>query len=204
MLMRLQQQVGMATTTDASGTAPTESNFLVGGGEMAAVIRSFDWAKTPLGPIDQWPNALKTAIGSMLMSPVPIVTLWGEDGIMLYNDAYSVFAGGRHPQLLGSKVREGWPEVADFNDNVMKTCLGGGTLSYKDWELTLHRHGQPEQVWMNLDYSPIMDGHGKPAGSWPSSSRQPSAFGLSAISARARNGFALLPRPPPSAPGIST
>ena len=35
---------------------------------------------------------------------------------MIYNDAYSGFAGQRHPELLGSKVREGWPEVADFND----------------------------------------------------------------------------------------
>ena len=80
--------------------------------------------------------------------------LWGEDGVMIYNDAYSVFAGGRHPELLGSKVREGWPEVADFNDNVMKVGLAGGTLAYKDQELTLYRTGRPEQVWMNLDYSP--------------------------------------------------
>jgi PAS domain S-box-containing protein len=142
----------------------TATDFLSGGGEMAGLIGSFDWSETPLGPIGDWPNSLKTAIGSMLMATIPIVTLWGSDGIMLYNDAYSVFAGGRHPQLLGSKVREGWPEVADFNDNVMKVCLAGGTLSYKDWELTLHRHGKPEQVWMNLDYSPILDGHGKPAG----------------------------------------
>ena len=53
----------------------------------------------------------------MLRSPLPIVTLWGEAGVMIYNDAYSVFAGARHPQILGSDVREGWPEVADFNDD---------------------------------------------------------------------------------------
>ncbi|MFC7543735.1 hypothetical protein ACFQU2_35715 [Siccirubricoccus deserti] len=41
---------------------------------------------------------------------MPMVLLWGEDGIMLYNDAYSVLAGGCHPGLLGSKVREGWPD----------------------------------------------------------------------------------------------
>ena len=76
---------------------------------------------------------------------------------MIYNDAYSIFAGGRHPHLFGSKVREGWPEVADFNDNVMKVGLSGGTLSYRNQELTLHRSGVPEQVWMNLDYSPVLD-----------------------------------------------
>jgi PAS domain S-box-containing protein len=68
------------------------------------------------------------------------------------------------PRLLGSKVREGWPEVADFNDNVMRVGLDGGTLSYKDQELTLYRSGKPEQVWMNLDYSPVLDESGKPAG----------------------------------------
>ncbi|MEE3622656.1 PAS domain S-box protein [Nitrospirillum sp. BR 11752] len=138
--------------------------FLSGGGELASLIAAYDWSRTPLGPLDQWPQSLRTSVGLILQSPVPIVTLWGPDGIMIYNDAYSVFAGGRHPQLLGSKVREGWHEVADFNDNVMKVGLAGGTLAYQDQELTLHRSGRPEQVWMNLDYSPILDEAGRPAG----------------------------------------
>jgi len=83
---------------------------------------------------------------------------------MLYNDAYSDFAGERHPALFGSKVREGWPEVAAFNDHVMRVGMGGNTLSYRDQELTLYRKGFPEQVWMNLDYSPVLDENGSPAG----------------------------------------
>jgi two-component sensor histidine kinase len=131
---------------------------------MGALIRLRDWSETGLGPVPGWPQSLKTTVGMLLRSPVPIVLLWGPDGIMIYNDAYSVFAGGRHPLLFGSKVREGWPEVADFNDNVMKVGLSGGTLSYRDQELTLHRKGFPEQVWMNLDYSPVLDKNGRPAG----------------------------------------
>ena len=46
----------------------------------------------------------------------------------------------------------------------MKVGLGGGTLAYADQELTLYRHGRPEQVWMNLDYSPVLDEAGRPAG----------------------------------------
>ncbi|MHC2103502.1 PAS domain-containing protein [Methylobacterium sp. CM6246] len=138
--------------------------FLPGGGELGAIVRAYDWATTPLGPIARWSQSLRSAVSTVLLSPVPIVLLWGADGIMIYNDAYSAFAGGRHPQLLGSKVREGWPEVADFNDNVMRVGLAGGTLSYKDQELTLHRYGRPEQVWMNLDYSPVLDEAGQPAG----------------------------------------
>ncbi len=90
--------------------------------------------------------------------------LWGEDGYMIYNDAYSGFAAARHPTVLGSKVREGWPEVAAFNDNVMRVGLSGRTLSYKDQEMILHRSGAPETVWMNLDYSPVLGDDGEPAG----------------------------------------
>ncbi|MBV8799411.1 MAG: PAS domain-containing protein, partial [Alphaproteobacteria bacterium] len=148
----------------SGGPAPPQKPFASIAGEMADRVRAFPWQTTPLGSIEHWPQSLKTAVGIVLLSPVPIVMLWGEDGIMIYNDAYAVFAGGRHPKLLGSKVREGWPEVADFNDNVMKVGLAGGTLAYRDQELTLNRTGEPEQVWLNLDYSPIPDESGRPAG----------------------------------------
>lgn len=147
----------------AAGAQETLS-FLAGGGETGRLIAQRDWSRTSMGPVEGWPQSLKTATAILLRSNVPIVMLWGEDGIMLYNDAYSTFAGGRHPDLLGSKVREGWPEVADFNDNVMKVGLAGGSLAYKDQQLTLFRYGNPEQVWMDLDYSPVLDEQGQPAG----------------------------------------
>ncbi len=144
--------------------APETPDFLRHEGQAGHWIAGFDWSHTALGPISRWPQSLKSAVGILVRSPVPIVMLWGADGYMIYNDSYAEFAGGRHPQALGSKVREGWPEVADFNDHVMKTGLAGGTLSYRDQELTLLRNGRPEQVWMNLDYSPVLDESGKPAG----------------------------------------
>ena len=139
-------------------------NFLRGGGVCADLIALRDWSKTPLGALERWSQNLRTDVAILLRSPVPIVMLWGEDGVMLYNDAYSGFAGGRHPELLGSNVREGWPEVADFNDHVMQVGLAGGTLNYRDHELTLFRHGRAEQVWMDLDYSPVLGEDGEPAG----------------------------------------
>lgn len=142
----------------------SKSRSLIDGGEAGALIRDFDWSKTSLGPLHDWPQSLKTTVETLLLSPVPIVLLWGDDGVMIYNDAYSVFAGGRHPHLLGLNVREGWPEVADFNDNLMKVGLSGGTLTYRDQVLTLYRSGKPEQVWMDLYYSPVLNKKGYPAG----------------------------------------
>lgn len=142
-----------------------DSQIIVGDSQMDGLIRKFNWTANPLGPISEWPQSLVTSANIVLQSPVPIVMLWGPDGIMLYNDAYSEFAGGRHPFLLGSKVVEGWPEVADFNRHVMAEVRGKGkTLQYRDQELTLHRNGEPEQVSMDLTYSPIIAENGQPEG----------------------------------------
>jgi PAS domain S-box-containing protein len=136
----------------------------VGGGETGALIREYDWSRTSLGAKAGWPQSLRIALDMILASPVPMVMLWGGDGVMLYNDGYATFAGARHPRLLGSKVLEGWPEVADLNRRVLATGLRGETLSFRDEHLVLYRHGRPEDVWLDLDHSPIRDETGTPAG----------------------------------------
>lgn len=146
------------------GGDPDTYAFLSGGSECARLIAAKDWAATPVGPLEDWPQSLRTATAIILRSPVPIVMLWGEQGVMIYNDAYSVFAGGRHPNTLGANVREKWPEIADFNDHVMRVGLAGETLHYRDQELTIHRHDRPERVWMDLDYSPVVGEDGNPKG----------------------------------------
>jgi PAS domain S-box-containing protein len=129
------------------------------------LIRSFDWSRTPLGPIEHWSSSLKMATALLLQSPIAIVMLWGPEGVMIYNDAYSRFGGARHPGLLGRNVLEAWPEVADLNDHVLKVVLHGGKpLSYKDRELWLNRDGVSRQLWTDLDYSPVVDESGKPVG----------------------------------------
>lgn len=138
--------------------------FLSGGSALGHLIAAFDWSKTSIGHIEDWPQSLKTAVSIVLRSDLPMVVLWGPSGVMIYNDAYAVIAAARHPALLGSNVREGWPEASDFNDHVMQVCLGGGTLAFRDQELTLYRSGRAEQVWLNLDYSPILNEFGQPAG----------------------------------------
>jgi len=74
--------------------------FLAEGGELAA----FDWEATSIGPIEAWPKAMRTVLAFVLRSPTPIVTLWGDKGVMIYNDAYHAFAGDRHPSILGTNV----------------------------------------------------------------------------------------------------
>lgn len=144
---------------------PAESHGCAGWrGEMASRIAAFDWSGTALGPRATWSRSLNAAVQMLLASPVPLVMLWGQPGTMIYNDAYAVFAGGRHPFLLGKPVEDGWPEIAAFNRHVVNAGLSGGTLSYTDKQLTLHRSGRPEDVWMDLHYSPVAEDDGRPAG----------------------------------------
>jgi hypothetical protein len=61
-------------------------------------------------------------------------------------------------------VLEGWAEVADFNRRVLEVGLAGGTLSFRDQELTLYRNNQAEQVFMDLNYGPVLGDDQTPAG----------------------------------------
>ena len=72
-----------------------------------------------------------------------------------------VFAFCRSPPPANARRQgaRGLGEVADFNDNVVKVGLSGGTLAYKDQELTLYGYGVAAQVWMSLNYSPVLDAY---------------------------------------------
>ncbi len=132
--------------------------------EMAAHIEAFDWAATPLGSRDGWSETLRVAVRLMLASATPMVILAGRKGVLIYNDSYAAFAGGRHPAIFGLPHAEAWPEIADFNNRIVEMGFRGETLSLESQELTLQRHGAPEPVWMDLEHSPLLDADGSPEG----------------------------------------
>src|SRR5687767_8737088 len=86
---------------------------LAGGGQMGALMRSFDWSTTPLGDVDQWPHSLRTATGICLASRFPIVIYWGADLVTIYNDAYAPIPRTKHPSALGRPCRDVWAEIWD-------------------------------------------------------------------------------------------
>ena len=73
------------------------SAVLAGGGEMGALMRTLDWANTPLGPVETWSQTLKTMVSFLLANRFPILLWWGPDYIQLYNDAYRPILGAKHP-----------------------------------------------------------------------------------------------------------
>ena len=88
-----------------------EYAFLAGGGEMGQLIREHPWSATPLGPVETWPQSLRSAVSILLPSKAQIVLFWGPELVALYNDAYAPVFGAKHPWALGRPARECWSEV---------------------------------------------------------------------------------------------
>lgn len=123
---------------------------------MGTLMRTHDWAATPLGPFDGWPQSLRTIVGACLNSPLLGTVLWGPELRMLYNDAYVPSLADRHPAALGRPVAEVWGGAWDmvaapFHD-AMRT--GEGFAQYRV-ELPMVRNGQSEITYWNISATPI-------------------------------------------------
>ena len=136
-------------------TPPSYAAWPAGGGALGALIRTHDWAATPLGPVENWPPALRTVVDLVVHSPLPMTVLWGPDQVQVYNDSYATLCGPRHPHALGRPQRATWPELQDFVGPVHQAVLQGETRSYIRQRLVLERSGAPEEAWFDLSYSPV-------------------------------------------------
>src|SRR5579884_2404668 len=132
------------------------ADFLAGGGEMGGRIRAFDWAATPLGAPDAWPQSLKTAVRIMLTSRQPIWIGWGPDLTYLYNDAYKSIIGGKHPHALGRPTSAVWNEIWSDIRPLLDTALTGVEGTYVEEQLLImERNGYLEETYYTFSYSPI-------------------------------------------------
>ena len=134
-------------------------SFLAGGGEMGERIRSFDWSKTPLGPIEHWSLALRTTLRILLANRFPHVLWWGPQHIQLYNDAYRPVPGAKHPdRALGQAASECWAEIWHVIGPLIDRPFHGGPAAWdEDILLEVQRHGFTEECHFTIAYSPVPD-----------------------------------------------
>lgn len=67
--------------------------------------RSVDWSSTALGPIEFWPADLRQMCNLIMASPHPAAMYWGDDLVAIYNEAYVLLAGQKHPRLMGQSCK---------------------------------------------------------------------------------------------------
>ena len=129
---------------------------LSGGGDMGALMRATDWSQTPFGPVEAWPQSLRTAVSIMLESRFAMVVAWGPEFRFFYNDRYRPVLGAKHP-ALGKAGADIFPEVWPIVGPEFERVRRGEAFAIDDWYLPLERNGYPENCWFTLSYSPIRD-----------------------------------------------
>ncbi len=142
----------------------TPADWIVGGGEMGQLVRSMDWSLTPLGPLDSWPQSLRTTVNMCLASDLPICIIWGPGLVQIYNDGYRVICGGKHPQSMGQNFQQCWIKAWSVIGAAHASALVGDTAFLEDQHIFLDRHGYNEECFFTFSFSPIRSDNGQIGG----------------------------------------
>src|SRR3954469_9246122 len=139
-------------------TLPTSrpgADFVVGTSEMADLIRRKDWSRTPLGPIETWPQSLRTTISLCLASNFPINIIWGPEHTQIYNDGYRAVCGEVHPRALGEGYDVTWASAWPAIGEPFARALAGETSFLENQRMFLTRNGYLEETFFTFSTSPI-------------------------------------------------
>jgi signal transduction histidine kinase len=120
-------------------------------------MRTIDWARTPVGPVESWPQSLLTALDILLQSPFPMFLWWGPELVQFYNDGFRPSLGTtKHPGAMGQRGRacwaDIWPTIGPMVDAVMQR---GEPVWFEDQLIPIDRNGFWEEVFWTFSYSPV-------------------------------------------------
>ncbi len=127
---------------------------------MAELVQSMDWSQTPLGPIDKWPQSLKTTVSLCLASNFPISIAWGPQRVQIYNDGYWPICGDKHPTSLGQDYKECWLSAWPAIGEAFEQASQGQTRFLENQRMFLERFGYLEETFFTFSFSPILDESG--------------------------------------------
>lgn len=130
-------------------------------GEMGTRMQALDWAQTPVGAVESWSQSLKSTVRTLLGSRYPMILLWEQELIQIYNDAYINLIGTKHPYALGRSIQEtqaeSWDVIGPMITEVMTTGIPNWV---EDQMLAVNRSGYNEEAHFSLSYSAVGDDTG--------------------------------------------
>lgn len=140
-------------TLDGSASPPRRrasdnvkiEDLLAGGGQTGALMRTMDWSQTPLGPVSDWPQSLRTALSITMSSRFPITLYWGPEFLMLYNDDLLPMVGAsKHPWALGRPAFEVLAEIREIIEPLLRKAWMERPLSGRS------RQTRPSQAYRSF------------------------------------------------------
>ncbi|OZJ05802.1 hypothetical protein BZG36_00873 [Bifiguratus adelaidae] len=137
---------------------------LQGGGIMGSMLRNFDWEKTSVGLIASWPQSLISTVSMMMGSRFPMALWWGNDLVMMYNDAYIPVAGAKHPKMFGKPGSVAWSDLWPDLEPVARSVMQGSTVYVESDLLTMFRNGYDEETYFTWAWTPVRREDGSVAG----------------------------------------
>src|SRR5882672_3323201 len=131
---------------------------------QSLAILAKDWADTPLGPIDSWPQSLRTTVSLCLASNFPISLAWGPRRVQIYNDGYWPICAAKHPHSMGQDFKECWASAWPAIGEAFGRALAGETSFLENQRMFLDRNGYLEETFFTFSFSPIRDESGRVGG----------------------------------------
>ncbi|HEV2643043.1 MAG TPA: ATP-binding protein, partial [Candidatus Elarobacter sp.] len=117
---------------------------------------------TPLGPVAGWSQALRFAVRTAMECPFAINLWCGEDRTLIYNDAYRVVLGSKHPRALGRPGREVWAEIWTALEPMFSSIQRGEPIYAEDGHFVMERaDGLADDAWFTYSLSPVRDEDGE-------------------------------------------
>jgi PAS domain S-box-containing protein len=148
------------------GRAAASDRVFAGGGEASELMQHLDWGQTPLGPVEKWPQSLRTVVRILLTSRYAMWMGWGPELTFLYNDTYArMTLGKKHPWALGKPTREVWSEIwKDLWPRIQRVTEEGRATWDEALLLFLERSGYREETYHTFSYSPLSGDDGRITG----------------------------------------
>ncbi len=127
--------------------------------EIGRDLNAVDWTSTPLGPVEGWPQSLRTAINILLASRFSMWMAWGPELTFFCNAAYRRDTLGRkYPWALGRPASEVWAEIwTDIGPRIERVLSTAEATWDEALMLIVERSGYPEESYHTFSYSPLRD-----------------------------------------------
>ncbi|ESZ97348.1 M4R8, histidine kinase-group XI protein [Sclerotinia borealis F-4128] len=127
--------------------------------------RNINWSATPLGPMKTWTFDLRAMCNLIMGSPHPAAMYWGVDYTAIYNEAYILLAGQKHPSLMGQSYKTAWAEIWGDIEGVFAKARSSGQATMKDDDrLFIKRNGYLEECYFAWSIIPLVGEDGSVVG----------------------------------------